>query len=199
MLYKVHSTFTRFTRYLLFNAEVACPFLASVPCLLHLPRACARPWHPFFVLVPRARLLPSLGPLCPCQFLVLSSVPLPSPARSALCLLLPLSAPLLVLSAFCSSLVHSTPSTSSSRIPHVACAVSQPDSHLISSMVLVLRPFSSRASLVCWWLDLLVVGECSIDQAGTDVLRVKTNKKARRTVTSLRISSICNVNRFSGG
>ena len=117
VLHVVHSTFTRFTRYLLFNAEVACPFLASVPCLLHLPRACARPWHPFFVLVPRARLLPSLGPLCPCQFLVLSSVPLPSPARSALCLLLPLSAPLLVLSAFCPFLVHSTPPHLPSAFP----------------------------------------------------------------------------------
>ena len=163
---QAHSTFTRFTRYLPFNAEVAFPFLApphaSVPRLSHLPLRSL--WHPFFVLVPRARLLPSLGPLCPCQFLVLSSVPLPSPARSALCLLLPLSAPLLVLSAFCSSLVHSTPSTSSFRIPHVACAISQPDSHLISSMVLVLCPFPVRASLVCWWLDLFVVGECSIDQ-----------------------------------
>lgn len=202
MLYKVHSTFTRFTRYLLFNAEVACPFLASVPCLLHLPRACARPWHPFFVLVPRARLLPSLGPLCPCQFLVLAVRSFPSPVLpallfvcSALCFSPPASCLVRLLSVPCPLY----PSTSSSCIPHVACTISQPDSHLISSMVLVLCPFPVRASLVCWWLDLFVVGECSIDQAGTDVLRVKTNKKARRTVTSLRISSICNVNRFSGG
>lgn len=195
---QAHSTFTRFTRYLPFNAEVAFPFLApphaSVPRLSHLPLR--SPWHPFFA--PAPPFVRSLS----CQFLVLAVRSFPSPVLpallfvcSALCFSPPASCLVRLLSVPCPLY----PSTSSSCIPHVACTISLPDSHLISSMVLVLCPFPVRASLVCWWLDLLVVGECSIDQAGTDVLRVKTNKKARRTVTSLRISSICNVVQISGG
>lgn len=197
---QAHSTFTRFTRYLPFNVKVACPFFRA-----HL-------MHPFHTSVPRTRS----SHLAPCACSSLPPRPLSAPSLvsslswpsvrfppqscplcslSALPFVRPASCPVRLLSVPCPLY----PSTSSFRIPHVACAISQPDSHLISSMVLVLRPFPVRASLVCWWLDLLVVGECSIDQAGTDVLRVKTNKKARRTVTSLRISSICNVVQISGG
>lgn len=87
------------------------------PCVYSSPLApapCARPWHPFFVLA--LRVCPMRLPLAVPRVLSAlvsslsrPSVSLPSPARSALCLLLPLSAPLLVLSAFCPSFVHSTP------------------------------------------------------------------------------------------
>lgn len=155
MLCQVHSTFTRFTRYLPFNAEVAFPFLAP----------------------PHASVFRARPALCP---LPLLSVPclgrpfvsLPSPARSALCLLCPLffPLPLLVLSAFCPSLVLSTPP-------------------LISSMVLVLRPFSSGSSLP-------VVGfVCSgrmFYRPSRHIMKAKRspNKKARHTVASLWISSM---------
>lgn len=63
---------------------------ASIPRLSRPPLALVpgiRFLCSLFASAPCACLLPFLGPLCPCQFLVLSSVPLPSPARSALCLL----------------------------------------------------------------------------------------------------------------
>lgn len=200
---QAHSTFTRFTRYLPFNAEIACPFLASAPCIR--PYIC--PSHPFIASCPmrlflasrarplrsslasvfraRSSRLPhapascrSSCPLCPCQFLV-SSVRFP-PQSCPLC---SLSAPPFVRPASCpvrllSVLCPLYPSTFSFRIPHVACAISQPDFHLISfclslrsstpilprisSMVLMLHLFSSSISLPV--VGLLVEGECSINQ-----------------------------------
>lgn len=162
---QAHSTFTRFTRYLPFNVKVACPFFRA-----HL-------MHPFHTSVPRTRS----SHLAPCACSSLPPRPLSAPSLvsslswpsvrfppqscplcslSALPFVRPASCPVRLLSVPCPLY----PSTSSFRIPHVACAISQPDSHLISSKVLVLCPFPVRASLVCWWLDLFVVGECSIDQ-----------------------------------
>ena len=129
------------------------PFLASRTCPCALPGIrFSRPPRPLSApsLVsslswPSVRFPPQSCPLCS-----LSALPFVRPA----------SCPVRLLSVPCPLY----PSTSFFRIPHVACAISQPDSHLISSMVLVLCPFPVRASLVCWWLDLFVVGECSIDQ-----------------------------------
>lgn len=99
------------------------PFLASRTCPY------ARPWHPFFAPAPPFVRSHS------CQFLVLAVRSFPSPVLpallfvcSALCFLLPASCLVRLLSVPCPLY----PSTSSSCIPHVACTISLPDSHLIS-------------------------------------------------------------------
>lgn len=129
VLCQVHSTFTR---YLPFNAEIACPFLASAPCIR--PYIC--PSHPFLASCPMR--LPLAVP-CVLSALVSSlscpSVPLSSPARSALCPPRFLSCPPSVRSLSTLPLhifLPHSPRFCLYVLPHVVCTISLLDSHLIS-------------------------------------------------------------------
>lgn len=151
------------SHYLPFNVKVACTFFVPAHAFAHtsVPRTRSSHLAPCACssLPPRPLSAPSLVSSLSWPSVRFPPQSCPLCSLSALPFVRPASCPVRLLSVPCPLY----PSTSSSRISYVACAISQPDSHLISfclslrsptpilprisSMVLVLHPFPSGSSL----------------------------------------------------